>query len=126
MSRNPILSVQINGPMRAALVDAASAAKTSVSGYVRNVIVAALPKAAALPALLPAPARRPRHLSEPDVAAIASILAAINRLNGSMVQFSKALREAGHISEHRTMESAIADVLDLKAEGVRIFRRLQE
>lgn len=126
MSRNPFLSVQITGPMRAALIDAASAAKTSVSGYVREVIVAALPKASALPALPPSPARRPRHLPETDVAAIASTLAAINRLNGAIVQFSKTLREAGHVSEHRAMEAAIGNILDLKAEGVRLFRRLQE
>jgi hypothetical protein len=120
-----ILSVRIDPATSAALTAAAISAETSVSGFARAAIANALPENSALSPLPFSPPRRPRHLPEPDVAAVASILAAINRLNGAMVQFSKALREAGHVLEHRAMEAAIGGVLDLKAEGIRLFRKLQ-
>lgn len=125
MSRNPFLSVQITAPIRAALTDAAASAETSVSGYVRDVIVKTLPNGPALPPMPPSPPRRRRHIPDADVAAVANHMAAVNRLNGAMIQLAKSLREAGHVPEHAAMESALCDVRDLKAEGVRLFRKLQ-
>jgi hypothetical protein len=125
MSRLPFLSVQITEPIRVALIAAAAAAETSISGYVRAVIVKALPNGGALPPLPLSPPQRRRHIPDADVVVVANALTAINRLNGAMVQLSKALREAGHVPEHDAMESALRDVRDLKAEGVSLFRRLK-
>jgi hypothetical protein len=109
-----------------AIEAAAAATKTSLSGWIRNAIHAALPEGASLPALPPSPPRHRAAAPEADVAALARLMSAVNRLNGAAVQLSKGLREAGHVPEHQAMESAIRDVSDLKAEGVRLFQRLQE
>ncbi|KZD25503.1 hypothetical protein [Tardiphaga robiniae] len=108
-----------------AIEAAAAAAKTSLSSWIRNAIRAALPEGASLPALPPSPLRRRAAVPEADVAALARLMAAVNRLNGAMIQLSKGLREAGHVPEHQSMESAIRDVRDIKAEGVRLFKCLQ-
>lgn len=121
----PFLSVQITEPIRAALTAAAASAETTVSGYVRDVILKAVPNGPALPPLPPSPPRRRRHIPDADVAALANVLASINRLNGAMIQFAKGLRETGHAPEHAALEFALRDVRDLKAEGVRLFRKLQ-
>lgn len=120
-----ILSVRLDTATSAALSAAAASAETSVSGFARAAIIEALPDTATLPALPASPPRRRVVLPDADIAAIARFMAAVSRLNGAMIQFSKGLREAGHIPEHEALESAIRDIRDLKSEGVRLFKCLQ-
>lgn len=109
-----------------AIEAAAKAANVSLSGWLREAARRHLPDNGALPPLPPSKPRRPVHVPDADVAAVASLMAAVNRLNGAMIQLSKGLRESGFSSEHRAMESALQDVSELKAGGVNLFRRLQE
>ncbi|WP_315756019.1 hypothetical protein [Bradyrhizobium sp. SZCCHNRI2007] len=110
----------------AAIAAAAKAANVSLSGWLREAVRMRLPEGTSLPTLPPSPRRRPVHIPDADVAAVACLLGGINRLNGAMIQLAKSLREAGHAPEHQAMEAAIHDVGELKTEGVNLFRRLQE
>lgn len=120
-----ILSVRLDPATSAALSIAAASVKESVSGFARAAIVKALPEGAPLPALPPSPLRHRTVLPEADIAAVARLMAAINRLNGAMVQFSRGLREGGHLPEHHAMEAAIGNIRDLKSESVNFFRKLK-
>ena len=119
------IGFRIDPATGAAIEAAAAVAKTSLSSWIRNAIRAALPEGASLPALPQSPPRRRALLPDADIAAVARLMSAVNRTNGAIIQLSKSFREAGHLPEHEAMESAIRDIRDVKAEGVRLFRRLQ-
>ena len=119
------MGFRIDPATGAAIEAAAAVAKTSLSSWIRNAIRAALPEGASLPALPQSPPRRRALLPDADIAAVARLMSAVNRTNGAIIQLSKSFRESGHLPEHEAMESAIRDICDVKAEGVRLFRRLQ-
>ena len=119
------IGFRIDPATGAAIEAAAAVAKTSLSSWIRNAIRAALPEGASLPALPQSPPRRRALLPDADIAAVARLMSAVNRTNGAIIQLSKSFRESGHLPEHEAMESAIRDIRDVKAEGVRLFRRLQ-
>lgn len=119
------MGFRIDPATGAAIEAAAAVAKTSLSSWIRNAIRAALPEGASLPALPQSPPRRRALLPDADIAAVARLMSAVNRTNGAIIQLSKSFRESGHLPEHEAMESAIRDIRDVKAEGVRLFRRLQ-
>jgi hypothetical protein len=120
-----VLTLRLPPAIGAALTAAAASAQTSVSGFARSAIVAALPDNASLLPLPPSPPPRPTVVPAEDLAAIARFGGHLGRLTGATVQLSKALRESGQLPEHDALELEIRELRSTKAKVVAIVNRLR-
>jgi len=115
------LPVEVGRALEAAAINA----NTSVSRFVLNSIVAALPEGSVLKPLPPSPPRRPLIIPPDDIAAISVFGGHLGRLTGATVQLSKACREGGCLPEHNALETEIRDLRAAKADIVALVGRLR-
>jgi len=119
------LAFRADPEVGAAIERAAKAADVSISGWIRRVLCAALPESASLPPLPASPRRGKVVIPNPDIAAVADLVAGGAKLTGATIQLAKALREAGHSDGHREMEAVIRSHRAAQADLVRVVERLR-
>jgi hypothetical protein len=112
-------------PVGVALEAAAIEENSSVSRFVLNAIIAALPAGIVSMPLPPSPPRRPMVVPPDDIAAISSLGGHLGRLTGATVQLSRACREGARLPEHDAFEAEICDLRSAKAEIVALVGRLR-
>jgi hypothetical protein len=125
MKNHGYITQRLPIPVGISLEAAAKEASLSVSRFVLNAIIAALPAGIVSNPLPPSPPRRPLVVPPDDIAAISSLGGHIGRLTGATVQLSRACREEDHFPEHDAFEAEIRDLRAAKAEIVALVGRLR-
>ncbi|WP_157038835.1 hypothetical protein [Rhodopseudomonas palustris] len=126
MSIPPVLFFRADLPTRTAVQEAARAAGTTVSGWLRAAARMRLPDGGAtLPPLPPSPRRRPVRIPSDDVAAVSRLTGEVGRLTGATIQLARSLRETGCAPEHETTETILRDLRATQADLVSVVDRLR-
>lgn len=125
MSIPPVLFFRADLPTRTAVQEAARAAGTTVSGWLREAARMRLPDGGtSLPPLPPSPIRRPVRIPSDDVAAVARLIGEVGKLTGATIQLARSLRETGRVSEHAAAETILRDLRSTQSCYVDIVGRL--
>lgn len=108
----------------AALEAVATAEGISPTGWVRAVLVRALPAHSEIHSLPPSPRRRPTTIPPEDVTVVARLVGAVGICSGATIQLARALREAGHPA-HGDAELVLRDLRSLQAQLVEVASALR-
>lgn len=125
ISGKPSVYVRLEPSIFLALDAAAADAQLSRAGWVRREVARALPTHGdfILPPSPPSPPRRPAVIPPRDLVEVSGLAAALSRTGGAVVQMTRALREAGHVS-HGAAEDVLVDLRAMQRDIARLITRL--
>lgn len=123
-SGKPSVYIRLAPDLSVALDAASAEAGLSRAGWVRRVMVRALPTGSDFASLRPSPPRRPVVIPPDDLVEVSKLAGAVARNNGAVVQLVRAMRETGHAS-HQDAEAVLAALRETQGDLLRTVTGLK-